>query len=128
MKLSKKSKKWIFKETGPIYYEKFVGLNNLGQNIRNRTEKLSKIWQDKKGLVSTFANFLTVTVKVDFLKRRTCTRLRPHSKLLGNSWGFVLFYLWQIGPVLKIAEFQNIMTRIIAIEGLRNREAILDRM
>ena len=37
---------------------------NPGQNIWNKIEKYSKIGQDKKSLISTFACFLTATAKV----------------------------------------------------------------
>ena len=37
---------------------------NPGQNIWNKIEKYSKIGQDKKSLISTFACFLTATTKV----------------------------------------------------------------
>ena len=39
-------------------------LYNPMQNIWNKLEKSSKIGQDKKGLISTFACFLTATAKV----------------------------------------------------------------
>ena len=39
-------------------------IHNPGQNIWNKIEKPSKIGQDKKSLISTFACFLTATPKV----------------------------------------------------------------
>ena len=37
---------------------------NPGQNIWNKIEKSSKIGQEKKSLISTFAYFLTAIAKV----------------------------------------------------------------
>ena len=42
----------------------FKGIYNPGQNIWNKMEKFSKTGQDKKSLISTFAQFLIATAKV----------------------------------------------------------------
>ena len=52
------------KETGPSYDQKVVCADNPGQNIWNKVKKFSKIGQDFKNLLSNFACFLTVIVKV----------------------------------------------------------------
>ena len=44
-------------------FDKFK-IYNPGKNIWNKIEKSSKIGQDKKSLISTFACFLTVTAKL----------------------------------------------------------------
>ena len=54
---------------------KILCLGNPMQNIWNKLEKSSKTGQDKKSLISTFACFLTATVKVKFLDGRLGTRL-----------------------------------------------------
>ena len=57
-------KNWSLKEAAPSYDQKFVCLENPGQNIWNKVDKSSKIGQDKKSLISTFACFFTVIAKV----------------------------------------------------------------
>ena len=53
------------KETRPSYDQKLASLDNPRQNIWNKIEKSSKIGQDKKCLMSTFAClFLTAIAKV----------------------------------------------------------------
>ena len=58
LKLQKMSKNWSLKENGSSYDQKCVFSNNSGQNIWNRLEKSSKIGQENKTLMSTFATKL----------------------------------------------------------------------
>ena len=46
------------------YGQKFVCLDNRGQEIWHKVRKYSKIRQDFKNLIFNFAYFLTVNVKV----------------------------------------------------------------
>ena len=64
------SKIWSMKETGLSYGQKFVCSDNPGKNIWNKIKKFSKIGQDKKSLLSSFAGFLNAISKVYFLEGR----------------------------------------------------------
>ena len=58
------------KKTGSSDDQKFVCSDNRGQNIWKKIEKSSKTRQDKKGLIYTFACFLTATAKLEFMEER----------------------------------------------------------
>ena len=58
------SKNSSLKETGPSYDQKFVGSDDLGQNIGHKVKKSSNIGQNLKKFLSNFACFLTAIVKV----------------------------------------------------------------
>ena len=58
------SKNSCLKETGPSYSQKFVCSDNPGQNIWQKVKKSSKIGQDFKKLISTFACLLRAIAKV----------------------------------------------------------------
>ena len=51
------SKNRRLKKTGPSYDQKFAFSDNPGGNIWNKIEKSSKMGQDRKILISTFAFF-----------------------------------------------------------------------
>ena len=63
-----KSKNWSFEKTGTSYEQKFVCSDNSGQNIWSKVRKSSKMEQDWKSLVPTFAYFLTASAKFYFRK------------------------------------------------------------
>ena len=55
-------KNWSLKETGLSYDQKVSCSDNPRQNIQKKQiDKFSKIGQDKKNLISTFACFLNAT-------------------------------------------------------------------
>ena len=59
-----KKKKKEFEGDWAELRQNFVCLDNPGPDIWNRLEKSNKTGQEKKSLISTFACFLTVIVKV----------------------------------------------------------------
>ena len=54
---------------------------NPGQNIWNKVKKHSKIAQEKKTMISTFAYFLTIVAKVFFPEDRLGKRICFHLNL-----------------------------------------------
>ena len=58
------AKNSCLKETGPSNGQKFVSLDNPGQNIWQKLKKSSKIGQDFENLLCNFACFLRAIAKV----------------------------------------------------------------
>ena len=81
------------KDTGSICDQKFVWLDNPGQNIWNKIEKSSKTGQEKKSLISTFEGFLTAIAKVKFLEGRLGTRMYTYLNLK-----FFWYFLISLNP------------------------------
>ena len=63
------------------YWFSAISIDNPGQGTWSRIEKSSKTGQEKKGLISTFACFLTAIAKVLSLEGRLVTGLCLHPNL-----------------------------------------------
>ena len=74
------SKKSSLEETGWSLDKIFVCSDNLGQNIWKKIKKSSKIGQNYKALISTFASFLTAIAKNYILWERLDNRLCLYPK------------------------------------------------
>ena len=57
-------KNWSLEETLLSYDQKFICSDKSGKNSWNKVKKSSKIGQDYRTLISTFAYFLTAIAKV----------------------------------------------------------------
>ena len=71
----------VLKETGKSYGQTFVCSDNPGQNIWHEVGKHSKIGQNYKNFITTFACFLLLLPKFNLWKEYLDTNLCLHQNM-----------------------------------------------